>query len=128
MPTLRRAVYSRIIRVGPSALYSHAQVKCAELLLDAGAHPTAFDNAGRTPEVLAAECGQEAARATIAARAKRMEVAWEEPKRELISARAMAEREEASLSGPPKPDPRSVHSALFGISRHAALNQPSQLR
>ena len=30
--------------------------------------------------------------------------------------------------GLPKPDPRSVHSELYGLSIHAALNQPSQLK
>ena len=32
------------------------------------------------------------------------------------------------LHGPPKPDPRSMHSGLFALSLHAALNQPTELR
>ena len=53
----------------PTLVNVISQVKCFELLLDAGAHPTAVDSSGRTAEMLAAECGQEGVRAAIAARA-----------------------------------------------------------
>lgn len=32
------------------------------------------------------------------------------------------------VHGPPKPDPRSMHSGLFSLSLHSALNQPTELR